>query len=92
MVRSDVSGNGESRSACVARGRNRQARRRKGIEVAIISVVPACGAPIAPLVGSDDMEPRGCKGCHHLSPGVGKLREAVEKQDARPTFTLEAGL
>ena len=64
----------------------------KRAEVPIIFRVPPGRAAIAPLVGRHDPEARGGERQHHLSPGVGEFREAVQQQDQRPAACLEAGL
>ena len=69
-----------------------QVEHAKGVEVTIVVAVPARGAPIAPLVGSNDMKPGRRKGQHHLSPAIGQFREAVEKQDAGAVLAFEASL
>ena len=60
-------------------------------EVAVVIAVPARGASVAPLVGSDHVKPGGGDGQQHLSPAVRQFREAVEEQDAGPVLDVEAG-
>ena len=66
-----------------------QAERPK---VAVVPVVPAGGAPIAPLVGRDDAIPRGSEGQHHLSPTVGEFRKAMQEEHAGTVARGFAGL
>ena len=64
----------------------------EGIGIGVIGVVPAGGAPVAALVGGDDVITRRRQRQHHLAPAIGQLREAVQQQHGGPARRLEAGL
>ena len=61
-------------------------------EVAVVIGVPSRGAAIAALVRRDDVIAGFGKRQHHLAPAIGKLRKAVQQQEARAAACLEAGL
>jgi hypothetical protein len=64
----------------------------EGSEIAIKVGVPALGAAVTPLIGRHDMELLRCERQHHLSPGIGELRKAVQQQNQRPAARLMTGL
>ena len=67
-------------------------QRTEGIEIVVVTNVPARSPPVAPPVWSDHMKPRQGEGKHYFSPAVGKLGKSVKKQDTRPALRLEARL
>ena len=69
-----------------------QVENAEGADVAIIVAVPARGAPVAPLIGSNNVKPRRRDGQHQLPPAVRELRESVQEQDAGPPRALVTGL
>jgi hypothetical protein len=64
----------------------------EGGEIAIVIGIPAGGTAVAPLIRRHDMKPGRGERQHHLSPGIGELRKAVEEQDQRPARRPVAGL
>ncbi len=62
----------------------------KGIGIGIIGVVPAGGAAVAPLIGSDHMIFRRRKRQHHLAPAVGEFREAMQQKHSGSAWDLIA--
>ncbi len=60
-------------------------------QVAVIGAVPAGGAAVAAQVRGDNVEPGGGERRHHLAPGIGEFREAVQQQDAGPAGGFVAG-
>ena len=55
-----------------------QVEHAKSVHITIIRAVPPGGAPVAPLVGSNDVKPGRGQGQHNLAPAIGQLREALE--------------
>ena len=63
----------------------------EGPQAAVVVGAPAGGAPVAALVGGDDVVAGVGERRHDVPPTVGELREAVEKEQGRTPPGLEAG-
>ena len=61
-------------------------------EVVVVARAPTGGAPVAALIGGDDVEPRLGERRHDLSPGIGQLRKAVQQEDTRSSRRRRPGL
>ena len=61
-------------------------------DVAVVVAVPTGREPVAALIGREHVVAGLRERHHHLAPAVGKLREAVEQQQAGPAGRLVAGL
>src|SRR4029453_18168511 len=89
-----VSDHGPHRT--IAQGRTQseriphQVEHAKSVQITIIRAVPPGGAPVAPLVGGNDVKPGRGQGQHNLAPAIGQLREAVQEQDAGTVLRLES--
>src|SRR5262252_2941646 len=87
-----------ARHAAVAQRRDQpqyipdQVEHTKSLEVTVIRAVPACGAPVASLVGRNDVQPGRSEGQQHLAPTIGQFWEAVQQEDTGATLVLKAGL
>ncbi len=72
---------------CVAHG----VQQAEAAQVAVISAVPTGRATVAAQVGGDDVEAGGGERRHHLAPGIGELREAVQEKDEGAAGGFVAG-
>ena len=61
-------------------------------EVVVVIGAPAGGAAIAAQIGRDDAIAGLRQRRHHLAPGIGDLRKAMQQHDQRPTRRFEPGL
>ena len=60
-------------------------------EIAVIVVIPACGAAVTALVRCDDVVTRVSQVRHDLAPAVGEFGETVQQQKARPVLAVIPG-
>ena len=65
-------------------GVSRHVENAERIRIGIVGIVPADGAAVAALIGSDHVIAGGRQRRHHLAPAIGELREAMQEQDCRP--------
>src|SRR4029077_13087100 len=67
-------------------------RQAKGIQVAVIRVIPSRRAPVAALIRGDHVISRRREWEHDFPPRVCEFRKAMEKQNEGPTLGLESCL